>query len=576
MSVADLAPFPGGQTAFLSTPADFAVFGGLAGPGKTTALLLDPLRFLKYPGKYRVAIFRREAMAKTEAGGLADKAAEIYSQLGATYRAGADQDFRLKYGKAGKGGDTVVGGVTMPTEGGGTLRIQLAHLPKENDKLKWQGAELDAVCFDEIAHFTETQVFYLISRLRRSNPANVVEPYARGTMNPEPGGWLRDMMDWWIGRDGFPIEERGGRLRYFARLEADEDDAVGGKAWADTAEELEEHYPGAAPMSFTFIPAKHSDNPAVDWEEYRVKLANQPSHVEAQLWGGDWNASPPTPGKIYRVPQGVLFELEDPDFRAFLAANPRPQQLGAWDYGVSAHGLQWAGGLIEAGAPPTLWICHALDLTGLGGVEAGRERMARGSGLPELGIDSFAWQQDTGDPSGEAEAASDSWASTLHAAGVPLMPVYHFMTEDGRKFYFNSQAGREKSFELAQVLMDGCPRGRIRIGAWLRAFVRDIRAYQRMIPEGMDPSDWRTVHARPKKDKASHAGDVLSYLAAFYWQTVQTELAQRERQRPGEVRHRKPSPGRQAREAVAAMSGAEPGERRRRRTRVSDVLRLAR
>lgn len=571
-----LAPFPGGQTAFHSSSADIVGYGGRAGPGKTTALLLDPLRFIGKPGHYRYLLLRRQAMAASEAGGLADKAEALYSQIGATPRRGQEKDFRMTYTDPDTSKEVEVKGAGFTFDQGRTssLRIQIAWLPKLADVFKWQGAELDGIGIDEAAHFSLEQVFYMITRLRKSSPENVYRPYMRLTFNPEPDGWLRDLVDWWIRPDGIADADwheegggavgakwtqtedgwrsgRGGVVRYFISSEDAGEDGEAPFIWGDSLEELRRRYPRRTPRSFTFIPGSKSDNPAIDWEEYEGNLDVQPKHVRDQLLGGNWNSRPPTPGQIYRVPDRCLFEDDDPRFLAFLRHQAgNLTQLGAWDYGVSAAGLCWCGGLIEPGVHPILWITHALDLTGSKGFEAGQRRMREGSDLPEFHVERFNWQTDSGDPSGEAENASESWTTTLRAAGVPLVPVYHLHDDQHRKLYFNSKAGFEFTVDLTQRLMD---QGRIRIRASLRQYLRALRNYHRAIPEGTPQDSWTIHHSKPVKNWASHFGDTARYLTAFFWVTIETEKAQRAERRPRQGPPPKPSPGRLAREAIRSM-----------------------
>ena len=54
------------------------------------------------------------------------------------------------------------------------------------------------------------------------------------TTNPEREHWLRTFLDWYIGDDGFIIEERSGVVRYFYMLGADVKSVV----WGDSKEEV--------------------------------------------------------------------------------------------------------------------------------------------------------------------------------------------------------------------------------------------------------------------------------------------------------------------------------------------------
>src|SRR5690348_2573145 len=74
----------GPQREFIRTRADIAVYGGAAGSGKSFALLLDPLRWVReYPG-FGGVLFRRTYPQITAEGGLWDESAELYARLGAT------------------------------------------------------------------------------------------------------------------------------------------------------------------------------------------------------------------------------------------------------------------------------------------------------------------------------------------------------------------------------------------------------------------------------------------------------------------------------------------------------------
>ena len=52
----------------------------------------------------------------------------------------------------------------------------------------------------------------------------------RATCNPDPDSFVRRLIDWWIGPDGYPIKERSGVIRWFVRDEA------GALRWFDTKE----------------------------------------------------------------------------------------------------------------------------------------------------------------------------------------------------------------------------------------------------------------------------------------------------------------------------------------------------
>lgn len=136
---------------------------------------------------------------------------------------------------------------------------------------------------------TEKQFWYLRSRNRSTCG---VAPYLRATCNPVPeddetGGWLRGLVDWWIGDDGFPIEERAGAVRWFVRPEDDLE-------WSSDPEELRERHPSHPVQSLTFIPSTLEDNPLLERAdpEYRGKLMAMPKVERERLLHGNWNVRP--------------------------------------------------------------------------------------------------------------------------------------------------------------------------------------------------------------------------------------------------------------------------------------------
>jgi len=263
-----IKPQPGPQTAFLSTPADIAFYGGAAGGGKTYALLIEPLRHHENPNFFAV-IFRRESTQVTNEGGLWDTAAEIYPGLGAK-----PNENKLRY--------------IFPYG----ARVRFAHLQHEKHKTGWQGAQVPFFGFDEITHFSWGQFTYMLSRNRSLCG---IRPYMRGTCNPDPDSWVRGFIDWWIGEDGFAIEERSGVIRYFITLN---DEVI----WANTPEYLIKkygHYDDNGnqmirPKSFTFIKSDVYDNKILmqNNPEYLANLMAMPKVDRERLLGGNWDVRP--------------------------------------------------------------------------------------------------------------------------------------------------------------------------------------------------------------------------------------------------------------------------------------------
>lgn len=286
-----IRPQPGPQEAFLSTPADIAIYGGAAGGGKTFGILLEPLRHAKTVRGFGAVAFRRTTPEITAIGGLWDKATEVYEPQGATAR-----EDKLDW--------------TFPPF---SNVVKFAHMEHEKDRFKWQGSQIPCLLFDELTHFTEKQFFYMLSRNRSTCG---VRPYIRATCNPDADSWVAGFISWSIDPEtGLPIPERSGALRWMVRV----DDTI---RWGDSREEMAAQYPGLPPLSVTFIPARLEDNQILEQvdPEYRARLMAL-SYVERErLLGGNWKVKP-SAGTVFRR---EWFEIVD-------AAPKSTNRVRFWD-----------------------------------------------------------------------------------------------------------------------------------------------------------------------------------------------------------------------------------------------------
>lgn len=168
-------------------------------------------------------------------------------------------------------------------------------LQNEGDEEKnYQGSQWSAIFFDEVTHFTEEQVIYMIGRLR-SEADN--DSYCMATCNPDPDSWVLKYVDWYLDEDGYPVREKGGVIRYFISTED-------GNIFGDTREELRTLYPDHCwiednegtkhdvIMTYTFIDGNIFDNPALIKSEpkYLAKLKGQSRVNQARLLHGNWYA----------------------------------------------------------------------------------------------------------------------------------------------------------------------------------------------------------------------------------------------------------------------------------------------
>jgi len=138
------------------------LYGGAAGGGKSDALLMGALQFVKEP-QYSSIIFRRTYNDLALPGALMDRALEWLTPTDAKW-------------------NSIKHIWTFPS--GATLTF--GNLEHEQDKFRYQSAEFQYIAFDELTQFLESQYRYLFSRLRRlenryvplrmrsaSNPGNI-------------------------------------------------------------------------------------------------------------------------------------------------------------------------------------------------------------------------------------------------------------------------------------------------------------------------------------------------------------------------------------------------------------------
>ena len=271
-----VAPQEGPQTAFLASEADIAIYGGAAGGGKTWALLLEPLRHIGNGG-FLAAIFRRTFPQITMPGGMWDESMKLYPLLGAR-----SNQSSLEW--------------NFPSG----ARVKFAHLQHDDDRKKYDGAQIAMLSFDQLESFSDRAFFYLLSRNRSTCG---IRPYVRATCNPLAESWLARFLAWWIDQEtGYPIEERAGVLRWFVRHN-------GALNWGDSAEELAGQFPNIPPKSVTFIPARLDDNAVLMAQDpgYLANLMSLSYVEQERLLRGNWKIVPEA-GNVFNR---AWFELVD-------------------------------------------------------------------------------------------------------------------------------------------------------------------------------------------------------------------------------------------------------------------------
>lgn len=271
-----IEPHEGFQEKALSTPADIAIIGGGAGPGKTWVSLFELLRH-KDNSKFTALMLRRTFAQIANAGGLWDESVLMFTPWKARSRYLKDWTF-----KSG-------------------AKVSFGHLQYEKDLQNYQGAQIACIVFDELTHFTEKMFTYMLSRNRS---VSGVKPYIRATCNPDPNSWVARFIEWWIDQDtGFPIPEREGKLRYMYKHK----DLW---LWGDSPDELIEKYDVITEQinkinkaakaevikasdlikSVTFIPGRLHENPTILTKnpQYYANLQSLDDDDRARLLDGNW------------------------------------------------------------------------------------------------------------------------------------------------------------------------------------------------------------------------------------------------------------------------------------------------
>lgn len=301
-AVREIRAQPGPQSAFLESDADVVIYGGAAGGGKTYALLLDPVRFLRTPG-YGAVIFRRRYPDITAEGGLWDESWNLYPHAG------------------GKAVESPSPQWTFPS--GATVSFR--HIQHAKDRLSYKGAQIAAILFDQLEEFEASQFWYLTSRNRSTCG---VRPYIRATVNPpeQEDHWLYELIGAWVLPDDPAYPMAPGELRYFTR---DGNDLV----WVDADWRDPDGQPAT---SITFIPATIYDNPALLSKDpgYLAKLRALPYVDRERLLNANW---------LVRA-SGTRFKAE-----WFRVQAEAPAGLTAvarsWDEAATAGGGDWTAGV---------------------------------------------------------------------------------------------------------------------------------------------------------------------------------------------------------------------------------------
>lgn len=199
-------------------------YGGAGGGGKSDYLLMTALQFVDYPG-YAALILMETVSNLGKPDALLDRAHDWLYGSDAVW-----QDKKKSY--------------LFPSG----ARMDFGYMQYENDKYQYKSAAYHTICFDEVTMFTETQYSYLFTRNRK--PKNFSIPLrVRSAANPDGPGviWVKN------------------------RFVDKKNDPLTGK-----------------PRVNKFIPAKLTDNPHIDQQDYIAGLALTDPLTRRRIQDGEW------------------------------------------------------------------------------------------------------------------------------------------------------------------------------------------------------------------------------------------------------------------------------------------------
>lgn len=271
-------PQQGGQELAAASDADIIFFGGERGGGKSFLEIFEGVRDVTNPS-FVGYVLRKE---KDDFAALIE----------------ISHDLLQPFGEYKRSAQTMQWDFTA----GGYLKFSYYKASSyEEFKERFQGREIPYFGIDEGTQMNYKYFKYLLTCNRNSkNIRNRIIV----TCNPDPDSWVAEMIEWWIGEDGFPIEERNGKIRYCFM----DGETVDGMYWGDTREEVYEQcsdiidkywrdeyeeYGRKEDMfikSVTFIRGRVHENKVLMKSDpaYLANLVNQDDEQRARDLDGNW------------------------------------------------------------------------------------------------------------------------------------------------------------------------------------------------------------------------------------------------------------------------------------------------
>ena len=261
------------------------LYGGAAGGGKSIGLWMAALQYVHLPG-YDALILRRTYTQLVKPGALMDIAREWMAPYLESREVTWDSESKC---------------YRFPT--GST--VGFGYLDSEGDKYNYQGAQYNAILFDELTQFTQTQYEYLFSRLRRTADCKI-PPRLWAASNP--GGDSHEF-----------VKERFVPPAYSFCTTCGMHIDRAKECCAQSAKERFNRI--WRQDGRTFIPATLLDNPYLDINLYRQSLAKMGAAVREQLEYGDWDVL--EQGDYFRTEWFRYWYMRGDQFQLVDPANPK-------------------------------------------------------------------------------------------------------------------------------------------------------------------------------------------------------------------------------------------------------------
>ena len=205
-----VSPHPGFQRSFVRTSVDVCFGGSSLGSGKTYGEVLSIAEESLDPN-WR-GLFLRNNLDDIKAGGsILDTFREVYGN-----------SIQIRTADMPR--------VMFPSG----AYCDVTHAADQSIEAllrRFKGRQYDTIIYDELTGFTWDAFKTILTRNRGKSKYS---GKCRASTNPERESWIRTFIDWYVGDDGYIMDERDGRVRYFYLMGPNVTDAV----WGDSKEEV--------------------------------------------------------------------------------------------------------------------------------------------------------------------------------------------------------------------------------------------------------------------------------------------------------------------------------------------------